>query len=246
LVLYVHLNPVRAGAVRKLEEHVLCGHREIVKRTGRPLIDIDDALLAFGSTARAARRNYLSGIRVGCEEAENEPPKAERGLFTGQDRDLEPKEGQNLIDVLGRSTGIERPMLTAKDYLAEACTIVGVSAERISSRVRDRDTAYARRLLVTLAVERWRMPGVNHLCALTTIRNVHRKKRRIVVEGGWLWETRRGFSKACGKVAEGQLSIGRQAPDRGEGSPRGEGGVFHRQPPGYHDFLSSVDLAVAV
>ncbi len=89
------------------------------------------------------------------------------------------------------------------------------------------------------------MPGVKSLCAVTTIRNVHRKKRKIVVEGGRLWETRRGFSKACGKVAEGQLSIGRQAPDRGVGSPRGEGGVFHRQPPGDHDFLSSVDLAAA-
>ena len=89
------------------------------------------------------------------------------------------------------------------------------------------------------------VPGVNYLCAVTTIRNVHRKKRRIVVEGGWLWETRRGFSKACGKVAEGQLSIGRQAPDRGEGSPRGEGGVFHRKPPSDHDFSSSVDLAAA-
>jgi len=90
------------------------------------------------------------------------------------------------------------------------------------------------------------LPGVNYLCAVTTIRNVHGKKRRIVVEGGWLWETRRGFSKACGKVAEGQLSIGRQAPDRGEGSPRGEGYVFHRQPPGDHGLLSSADLAAAV
>ena len=90
------------------------------------------------------------------------------------------------------------------------------------------------------------LPGVKYLCAMTTIRNVHRKMRRIVVEGGWLWETRRGFSKACGKVAEGQLSIGRQAPDRGEGSPRGEGYVFHRQPPGDHGLLSSADSAAAV
>jgi len=89
------------------------------------------------------------------------------------------------------------------------------------------------------------VPGVKYLCAMTTIRNVHRKRRRIVGEGGWLWETRRGFSKACGKVAEGQLSIGRQAPDRGVGSPRGEGYVFHRQPPSDHDFSSSVDLAAA-
>jgi YD repeat-containing protein len=29
-----------------------------------------------------------------------------------------------------------------------------------------------------------RVPGVNYICAVTTIRNVHRKKRKIVVEGG--------------------------------------------------------------
>ena len=81
---------------------------------------------------------------------------------------------------------------------------------------------------------------------MTTITDVHRKKRTIVVEGGWLWETRRGFSKACGKVAEGQLSIGRQAPDRGEGSPRGEGDIFHMQPPGDCGLLSSADSAAAV
>ena len=32
----------------------------------------------------------------------------------------------------------------------------------------------------------------------------------VVVEAVELWKTRRGFSKPCGKVAEGQLSIGRQ------------------------------------
>ena len=86
------------------------------------------------------------------------------------------------------------------------------------------------------------MPGVNHLCAVTTIRNVH-WERKIVIEGGRLWETRRGFSKGCGKVAVGQLSTGRQAPDRGVGSPRGEGDVSHRQPPGDHDLSFSAESA---
>ena len=90
------------------------------------------------------------------------------------------------------------------------------------------------------------MPGVNYFCAVTTIRNVQGKKRKIVVEGGCLWETPKGFSKACGKVAAGQLSIGRQAPDRGEGSPRGEGGVFHRAPPGDHGLWSAAESAAAV
>jgi hypothetical protein len=32
----------------------------------------------------------------------------------------------------------------------------------------------------------------------------------VVVEAVELWKTRRGFSKPCGKAAEGRLSIGRQ------------------------------------
>ena len=49
LVLYIHLNPVRAGAVEKPFDYGFGGHREIAKRVKAPLVDVDDALLSFAS-----------------------------------------------------------------------------------------------------------------------------------------------------------------------------------------------------
>ena len=64
LGLYVHLNAVRAGAVKRPAEHVFSGHREIVKRVRSPLVDIDDTLLCFADTApkiRLRRATATSG-----------------------------------------------------------------------------------------------------------------------------------------------------------------------------------------
>ncbi len=55
VIQYVHLNPIQAGAVENLAADVFCGHREIVRRVRKPLIDVDDVLLCFGESLRLAR-----------------------------------------------------------------------------------------------------------------------------------------------------------------------------------------------
>jgi hypothetical protein len=44
LVVYVHLNPVVAGLVRDPGTWRWCGHREIVRQTKNPLVDVDEVL----------------------------------------------------------------------------------------------------------------------------------------------------------------------------------------------------------
>jgi hypothetical protein len=63
------------------------------------------------------------------------------------------------VDVLGRSTDLERPTLKAGDFITKVCEFAGFDFRHLSSRARDRNTARARRLVVTLGVERWRQKG---------------------------------------------------------------------------------------
>ena len=158
VILYVHLNPIQAGAVENPADDVFSGHREIVRRIRTPLIDVDDALLCFGTSSRSARRAYSSSIRTGIETI-REGPVSESPDFRSlewSDRKLEGKPGQEHIDELGRSTGRVRETLTAERYLAEVCRLLDTDMERLASRSKDRETAELRRLVAALGVERWR------------------------------------------------------------------------------------------
>ena len=158
VILYVHLNRIQAGAVENLAEDVFCGHREIVRRIRKPLMDVDDALLCFGPSSRSARRAYSSSIRVGIETIRKGPvgKSPDFRSLEWSDRKLEAKPGQEHIDELGRSTGRVRGTLTAERYLAEVCSLLDTEVERLAGRSKDRKTAELRRLVAALGVERWR------------------------------------------------------------------------------------------
>ena len=156
LVIYVHLNPVAAGVEQDPDRYVFGGHREIKRRLRSALVDADQTLMCFGTTRSEARRSYLRAIRAG--EAEDEGG-ARSGWhpFKGQDDDdLQIEEGRPAIDVLGRSTDLERPTLDPSVFVELVCSILGVDKDQVRSRSRGREVARTRRLIVTLGVERWR------------------------------------------------------------------------------------------
>ncbi len=157
LVTYIHLNPVRAGLVRDPVEYVWGGHREIVRRVRSPLVDVEDCLLCFGDTARVARSEYRSRIEAGVAESGAEVGSRAMDWWfpSGSVRELQPKPGQVLGDMLGVTSGLERPRLEAARFVAEASRLLGVEPARLASRVRDRSTAELWRLVVTLGAERW-------------------------------------------------------------------------------------------
>jgi REP element-mobilizing transposase RayT len=154
VILYIHLNPVRARLVEDPVEHVFCGHRELVKRTREPLVDVDHALISFGSTLKEARRSYKARIRVGMDQRPSGEWEGIFGLFGPRDRDLEAPEPIH-TDELGRSTGRERPTLDAMSFLKAACSILDVETARLTSSRRDRETAVLRKLIVAVGIERW-------------------------------------------------------------------------------------------
>jgi putative transposase len=159
LILYVHLNPVRAGLVEDPVEYPFAGHREVKKKVRAPLVDVDQMLLCFGTTDKAARQSYLSAIRAGIDPNAPEIEPAWHPFGARRDRPLEVDVDSPRVDAVGRSTDTERPPLEAEEFVRRVCDLAGIDVEHLASRLRDRETAAQRRLVVTLGVERWRQSG---------------------------------------------------------------------------------------
>lgn len=157
LVAYVHRNPLRAGVVQNARDYRLSGHWEMIQRTRTPLVDVDEMLLCFAPTRRIARHAYLCAINAGAELAGG--GEGWHPFGAQPDDELVTDSASPKIDFLRRSTEALRPQLDAAQFVRLVCGVAGIDADRLASRARDRQTALARRLVVTLGVERWRQRG---------------------------------------------------------------------------------------
>jgi len=156
VILYVHLNPVRAGLANKPAAYQLSGHRELVKKAKSSLVDQGELLLAFDEDPRAARRLYLASIRAGCADARGAEVDDRFTDLRGLKWRKESDGGSSDQPAIGdENDGFERPSLTAGEFIDVACECLGTDTERLAGRLRDRVTAEKRRLVATLGVERW-------------------------------------------------------------------------------------------
>lgn len=156
LIAYIHLNPVVAGLVDDPAEHAFCGHRELLGKVSKPLIDVEGVLAGFGDTVRAARRAYVRALK-GARQAEwrGESPGGLPWWRKETDRPLEPVAPAAWIDELGRSTGLERRRMDASEFLEKSCKVIGTSVLAVSAEGKRREVSRQRYLIAALAIERW-------------------------------------------------------------------------------------------
>jgi putative transposase len=154
LIFYIHLNPVRAGLVDDPVTYLFSGHREMVGRVSEPLLGVDDALLSFGDTTKTARRTYLKRLNAALADEERSEV-SERLPWWKPERELKPATGRAHVDVLGRSTGLERRPLEAGEFVELACAGLGIATDSLSGPYKDRKTTRMRRLVATVGIERW-------------------------------------------------------------------------------------------
>ena len=152
---FSNLNPVTGGLVDDPEEYPFAGHREVKRRFRSPLVDVDDMLLCFGETQKAARRSYLRAMKIGVDPEVPEPEPTWHPFGGGKEAPLEVKSDVIHVDVLGRTTDLERPALEADEFVDRICELAGFDPDQLTSRARDRGTANARKVVATLGVERW-------------------------------------------------------------------------------------------
>ena len=161
LLAYVHLNPVVAGMVDDPGDYPWTGHRELVKTTRDPLVDVDQVLMLFGATKAAARRAYVRGLTCARKEEWigegpgrlpwwrlGRPPKEEN-------EELKPEAPSAFVDEIGRSTGLERRRMTAGEFLQLGSSCLELDFNDLRSPTRTPSIVRARELLVTLGAERY-------------------------------------------------------------------------------------------
>ena len=156
LIAYIHLNPVAAGLVDDPAQHTFCGHRELMGKVSKPLIDVESVLACFGDSVRAARRTYMRVLK-GARQAEwsGEFPGGLPWWRKEIDRPLEPVAPSAWIDELGRSTGLERRRMDASESLDKSCKAIGTSVLAISAPGKRREISRQRYLIAAVAIERW-------------------------------------------------------------------------------------------
>jgi putative transposase len=113
LVRYIHLNPLRAGAVPHLvalNSYPYCGHSALMGRVKRPWQDVGYVLHFFGKNVGNARREYFSYVEVGIEQ--------------GHRRDL---VGGGLVRSLGGWAEVEKLRLRGQDHIKSDERILGDS-----------------------------------------------------------------------------------------------------------------------
>ncbi len=179
LVRYIHLNPLRAGiveSVESLEEYPWCGHRQLLGKASRSVIDEKQILALFCKRPRAARQQYARFILDGLDT-----PAA--NLSAGGKRtslDLDPDlDGDRLFDdrVLGGGDFVERVLRHAdqfpagekrslRDLMDLVASHYGVEPSTLNQPGKNRYLARAKAVICYVAIRRWGLKGVDVAPAL--------------------------------------------------------------------------------
>ncbi len=156
LMVYIHLNPVKAGIVEDPARYRWSGHRELIRQVKEPLVDVDDALSGFGTSLRSARAAYVRTLK-GADETSWIGDSVDRlpWWLVGDDREIQPVDSGPYVDVLGRSTGIERPLLSAAEYVEAVVDELEIDLAELAGRGRKPETVRMRELLAVVGVERY-------------------------------------------------------------------------------------------
>lgn len=185
LVRYIHLNPVRAGIVLKLEDlnkYPYCGHGVIVGQKERSWQDVNYVLGYFGRTRAAARRAYLFYMQAGLNQGHREALvsgglKRNLGGWSEVKKAVSMGQAHMMSDerILGESDFVDAILSQAKERyergyelkirgydlqkvarrVAEVC---GMEAVEVLSKGRQQDKVRARSLLCYWAVRALGMP----------------------------------------------------------------------------------------
>jgi hypothetical protein len=141
LVRYIHLNPVRAGLVKRPSQYKWSSHNEYL-RVGRGIVDTDRVLSFFSDRVSSARRQYDDFIYEAIGEGRNESfYKTARGQILGDDRFL--GEVEKKLD--GKEKPLRRPSF--EKILAAVQEVTGVREEEIVSSGRKQEVVFARSIL---------------------------------------------------------------------------------------------------
>ncbi|MCK5681968.1 transposase, partial [bacterium] len=172
LIRYIHLNPVRAGIVRNLDElqfYPWSGHRQLLEPTAKKYLCEEDVLHFFSRRKKAARLAYREFLADGLQL--NGPPKLSQGgrcitqkLDKSLDSDVTLDNrilgGSDFVTrILGKeATEQSQPSL---DRLTTTVTgYYGLNTEDLIYPNKARKIVQAKSVICYIAIRHYRKPGV--------------------------------------------------------------------------------------
>ncbi len=155
LILYVHLNPLVSGRAKDLARYRWSGHREILGGEEPALVNVDEALLAFGETREAARRAYTQALMAaaGASWPRSEPGRLPWWKRGGEGEELSLSEQAARLDTLGASTALERHVLSPDEYLLAAANALDAGLGILAGPHSGRELTRLREMLALVGVE---------------------------------------------------------------------------------------------
>ncbi|PCI51137.1 MAG: transposase [Moraxellaceae bacterium] len=140
LIRYVHLNPVRAGLVKKPKDYIWSGHRAYLGKEILPWLETDWVLSQFAKRLKTCRERYETFVHNGIEEGYRQEfhKGGNDGRVLADDRFLE--------KVLGKT---EPPLLkvTLEDIVDYVSKEFEISEEVLRGSSRNRVVSEARALI---------------------------------------------------------------------------------------------------
>jgi putative transposase len=196
LVRYIHLNPVRAGIVKDLEEltqYRYTGHSVLMGRRNYEAQDVDAVLTRFSDKRKTAIVGYSGFVAAGLNQGRREELRG-GGLIRSaggqaaiisrspEERELSDERILGSGDfvesvLLDRDNNGESCKLTIEEVLKEVADKSGISREQILGASRCRNVSCARRQFFENAIKRagasmsmlGRLTGRSHVAVILAI-----------------------------------------------------------------------------
>ena len=156
-IAYVHLNPVAAGMVKDPASYPWSGHRQLVGRVRTGVLDVDEALAAFGPSRREALLTYRGVLSRGRDESwiragPGQLPWWRRLSDKDDELHLDPRKPR--LDWQGAVQSPEPRSADAGGLLRAVAAGLGLDVEAIGGRSRGEGLQRARQLVMLIGVER--------------------------------------------------------------------------------------------
>lgn len=155
-IAYVHLNPVAAKLAKAPGAYRWSGHREVESVKADGLLDLDEMLVAFGSTGLTARATYaqaLKGADAAGWQVEG-PGRLPWWTSSGPGGEIELPSGRPRLDALGASTS-SRLIARMDVFFTEAASLLGTTNDELLARRSGREQARMREAVVLVGLDRF-------------------------------------------------------------------------------------------
>lgn len=195
LVRYIHLNPLRAGMVKTIDEldsYLWCGHAVLMGKQELSGQSIDDVLLLFGQGKKSARQKYrafaIDGIKHGRRDdlvgggLRRSQGDHRSGEFEAYDaRVLGSGDFVESLWLETESAEIAVPNISLGGIVQRAAEMLGVKVDLLCQRTRVKELVDAKAAICYLSVRECNFNGV----AVAKALNMSRSGVSVAVRRGW-------------------------------------------------------------